>query len=104
MVEAVEVAAKQPSPSPDKKAEPQEKPIAHDSDEGGQSSTQKRKASISRKPAPAKKVRRVLSAPRKSAQDKKWEAPFVYTDSKSPLANADLRVSISSEPPLLQIN
>ncbi|KAK4042885.1 Asx homology domain-containing protein [Parachaetomium inaequale] len=88
---AVEVTAKQPSPSPDGKVEAQEKPIAHDSDEGGQSSTQKRKASISRKSAPAKKVRRVLSAPRKSAQDKKWEAPFVYTDSKSPLANADLR-------------
>jgi hypothetical protein len=26
---------------------------------------------------------------------KKWEAPFVYTDSDSPLATADLRVGLS---------
>lgn len=29
---------------------------------------------------------------RKSAKEKKWEAPFVYTDEKSPLVNVDLRV------------
>ncbi|KAK4105061.1 hypothetical protein N658DRAFT_395837, partial [Parathielavia hyrcaniae] len=64
---------------------------SHNSDEGGQSNTQKRKASISRTPAPTKKPRRVVPAQRKSAQERKWEAPFVYTDPKAPLANADLR-------------
>jgi hypothetical protein len=88
-IEAVDVATVQPTTvEPRDEAKP---PIAHDSDEDAQSSTQKRKASISRKPVPSKKPRRV-SAPKKTAQDKKWEAPFVYTDSRSSLADADLRV------------
>lgn len=33
-----------------------------------------------------------MTATRKSAKDKKWEAPFVYTDERSPLARVDLRV------------
>lgn len=67
-------------------------PSPHESDDGVQSSTQKRKASISGKSVSSKKPRRVSSAPKKSAKDKKWEAPFVYTDARSPLAQADLRV------------
>ncbi len=88
--ESVEVATAQPVTT---KTEDEAKPpIPHDSDDGAQSSTQKRKASISRKPVPSKKPRRVVAAPKKTAQDKKWEAPFVYTDSRSRLADADLRV------------
>ncbi|KAH6850789.1 Asx homology domain-containing protein [Chaetomium sp. MPI-CAGE-AT-0009] len=85
------VITKQPTASPERKVEEEKKSIAHDSDEGGQSSAPKRKASISNNPVSTKKPRQVAPTPRKSAQDKKWEAPFVYTDSKSPLANADLR-------------
>src|SRR3954451_7550122 len=33
-------------------------------------------------PAPSNKSRRAAAAPRKTAQDKKWEAPFVYTDAR----------------------
>ncbi|KAK4156479.1 Asx homology domain-containing protein [Chaetomidium leptoderma] len=94
--ETVEVAAERPTAGPTAGAtgddEVEDLSITTvGSDDGGQSSAQKRKASISRKPLPVKKPRRVASATKKSAQDKKWEAPFVYTDSKSPLANADLR-------------
>lgn len=64
------------------------------SDDENRPTAQKRKAHSSRKSAEAKKPRRTLPAARKSAQDRKWEAPFVYTDSKSPLARADLRVRI----------
>ena len=64
--------------------------IPHESDDGVQSSGQKRKASVSRKQAPAKKPRRIVVATKRS--DRKWEAPFVYTDTKSPLAHANLRV------------
>jgi hypothetical protein len=46
----------------------------HASDDGVQPSTQKRKASISRKSVSSKKPRRVSSAPKKSAKDRKWEA------------------------------
>lgn len=88
------VIAKQPTASPERKVEGEKKPLSHDSDESGQSSVQKRKASISKNPASTKKPRHAAPAARKSAQDKKWEAPFVFTDSKSPLVNADLRVSI----------
>ncbi|KAH6640913.1 Asx homology domain-containing protein [Chaetomium tenue] len=84
------VIAKQPTASPERKVEG-EKSFAHDSDGSGQSSVQKRKASISKNPASTKKPRHAAPATRKSAQDKKWEAPFVFTDSKSPLAVADLR-------------
>lgn len=71
--------------------------VTYDSDEGTQSSAQKRKASVSRKSAPAKKARHTASGARKtSAQDRKWEAPFVFTDPRSPLAYADLRVSVLS--------
>ncbi|KAL2135571.1 hypothetical protein VTI74DRAFT_8050 [Chaetomium olivicolor] len=61
------------------------------SEGNGQSGVQKRKANIASKPARAKKPRRALPVTKKSAKDKKWEAPLVYTDSKSPLAKADLR-------------
>ncbi|KAL1840726.1 hypothetical protein VTJ49DRAFT_166 [Mycothermus thermophilus] len=54
-----------------------------------QPATQKRKADAG--PGNPTKKTRPTPAPRKSAKDKKWEAPFVYTDEKSPLANADLR-------------
>ena len=88
--ETVEVATAQPATT---KTEDEAKPpTPHDSDDGAQSSTQKRKASISRKAVPSKKPRRVVATPKKTAQDKKWEAPFVYTDSRSRLADADLRV------------
>ncbi len=88
--ETVEVATTRPTTA---KTEDEVKPpTPQDSDDGAQSSTQKRKASISCKPVPSKKPRRVVAAPKKTAQDKKWEAPFVYTDSRSRLADADLRV------------
>jgi hypothetical protein len=89
------VITKQPTASPERKMDEERKSLAHDSDESAQSSLQKRKASVSNNPVSIKKPRHVAPAARKSAQDKKWEAPFVYTDSKSPLANADLRVSIT---------
>ncbi|KAK3297524.1 ASXH domain-containing protein [Chaetomium fimeti] len=87
------IIEKPPTASPERKVEgeKEKKSTAHDSDESGQSSAPKRKASISHNPGSTKKPRQVAPTPRKSAQDKKWEAPFVYTDSKSPLANADLR-------------
>lgn len=96
--EPVEVPADQPTASPKGNAEAQveaQTSITQSPDDSAHLSAQKRKASMSRKPVSSKKPRRVLSAGKKSAQDKKWEAPFVYTDAKSPLANADLRVRIS---------
>jgi hypothetical protein len=90
---AAEGAAEQSISSPKKTITPDEAP-SHNSDDGGQSSAQKRKGSIFRTPAPVKKARRVVLTTKKSAQDKKWEAPFVYTDPKAPLAKADLRVRI----------
>lgn len=99
--ETVEVNANQPTDSPEGKVEA-ENTITQPSDDSAQLSVQKRKASMSRKPVSSKKPRRVLSAGKKSAQDIKWEAPFVYTDAKSPLANADLRVSISLSSSSLQ--
>ena len=57
---------------------------------------QKRKATTQGRKAPSSKhPRRSTSGPKKSAKDKKWEAPFVLTDPKSPLTSADLRVSPS---------
>ncbi|KAK4127674.1 hypothetical protein N657DRAFT_536414, partial [Parathielavia appendiculata] len=88
--ETREVIANQPTASPKGNITADDLPC-HNSDDGGQSSTQKRKASISRTSAPAKKARRIVPAQKKSAHEKKWEAPFVYTDPKAPLANADLR-------------
>ncbi|KAK4143794.1 ASXH domain-containing protein [Dichotomopilus funicola] len=55
-----------------------------DSDEGGQSSPRKRKATTKAKSAPPKKLRL-------SAQDKKWVTPAVFTDPKSPITGVDLR-------------
>ncbi|KAK3402965.1 Asx homology domain-containing protein [Sordaria brevicollis] len=52
--------------------------------------SRKRKASEEDKSSSAKKPRHA-TAPKKTTLDKKWEAPFVYTDEKSPLTNADLR-------------
>ncbi len=46
-----------------------------------------------RKSSGSKPKRRVVSGPKKSLKERKWETPFVFTDPKSPLANADLRVS-----------
>lgn len=57
--------------------------------------SRKRKASDQDKSSTAKKPRHA-AAPKKTNLDRKWEAPFVYTDEKSPLTNADLRVRISS--------
>ncbi|KAL2260891.1 hypothetical protein VTK26DRAFT_4999 [Humicola hyalothermophila] len=64
---------------------------AHGSDDGSQTTSSKCKSRPASKPAPAKKPRPTLAALRKSAKDRKWQAPFVYTDEKSPLALADLR-------------
>ncbi|KAK4250379.1 hypothetical protein C7999DRAFT_11854 [Corynascus novoguineensis] len=95
--ETIEVNAKESAIDPDGKTEREEKLATQGSGEASQSSTQKRKASIARKPASAKKARSITSGDRKSAaQDKKWEAPFVFTNSKSPLANASLRASTRS--------
>lgn len=47
------------------------------------------------KASPKNNRRIVLTNRRKSAKQKKWKAPGVYTDPKSPLANADLRVNLS---------
>ncbi|KAK4137625.1 hypothetical protein BT67DRAFT_438878 [Trichocladium antarcticum] len=70
-------------------------------DKENQSTAPKRKGRPGASSAPAKKPRRVpvvpkkalrkKAAPRKSARDKRWDAPFVLTDSRSPLAMADLR-------------
>ncbi|KAK1780464.1 Asx homology domain-containing protein [Copromyces sp. CBS 386.78] len=51
----------------------------------------KRKASDQAKPTSAKKPRQAGAASKKTNLDRKWEAPFVYTDEHSPLTNADLR-------------
>jgi hypothetical protein len=91
--ETIEVNADQPTASPKGTIEA-ENSITQNPDDSAQISAQKRKANMSSKPVPSKKPRHVVSAGKKSAQDKKWEAPFVYTDAKSPLANADLRVRI----------
>ncbi|GAB1314351.1 hypothetical protein MFIFM68171_04561 [Madurella fahalii] len=65
---------------------------ADDSAEDGyQPTTQKRKALKNRNSSPVKRLRRLPTAVRKPAKERKWEAPFVYTDPKSPLALADLR-------------
>ncbi|KAJ4306543.1 hypothetical protein N0V88_001347 [Collariella sp. IMI 366227] len=68
-----------------------EGPRTPGSDGDGQSSVQKRKASVTKKSTPTKIPRRTLPVIKRSAKHKKWDAPFVYTDSGSPLANADLR-------------
>ena len=73
--------------------------VVHASDEGGQRASSKRKIIPASKSAPAKKPRRAPILLKKSAKDKKWEGPSAYTDEKSPLASADLRVSVF--PPLL---
>ncbi|KAL2021211.1 hypothetical protein VTK56DRAFT_7398 [Thermocarpiscus australiensis] len=65
--------------------------ITHGSGSSTRPTSQKRKAVKIRKPAPTKKPRGAPAVPKKSAQDKKWEAPFVLADPKSPLAHADLR-------------
>ncbi|EGZ67527.1 hypothetical protein NEUTE2DRAFT_142356, partial [Neurospora tetrasperma FGSC 2509] len=51
----------------------------------------KRKASDQDKSSTAKRPRHAGEAPKKTNLDRKWGAPFVYTDEKSPLTNADLR-------------
>ncbi|KHE80219.1 hypothetical protein GE21DRAFT_7949 [Neurospora crassa] len=51
----------------------------------------KRKASDQDKSSTTKRPRHAGDAPKKTNLDRKWEAPFVYTDEKSPLTNADLR-------------
>lgn len=63
-----------------------------------QPTAQKRKALKNSKSSPVKRLRRLPTAVRKSAKDRKWETPFVYTDPKSPLAHADLRVCTSPLP------
>ncbi|KAK3378148.1 Asx homology domain-containing protein [Podospora didyma] len=57
------------------------------------SSVPKRNAPRTRSQATQAKKQppRPPAAQKKTAKDKKWEAPFVYTDPKSPLAQADLR-------------
>lgn len=52
--------------------------------------SRKRKASEQDKSSTAKKPRHAAAA-KKTNLDRKWEAPFVYTDENSPLTNADLR-------------
>ncbi|KAK0727980.1 Asx homology domain-containing protein [Lasiosphaeria miniovina] len=70
----------------------------HDGD-GDDSVRVDQAASLKRKAGPrsrppstsSKKPRRAAVAPKKPTRDKKWESPFVYTDPKSPLTQADLR-------------
>jgi hypothetical protein len=92
--ETIEVIADQPPAASPKGNVEADNSATQNLDDSAQLSAQKRKASMSSKPVSSKKPRRVTSAGKKSAQDKKWEAPFVYTDAKSPLANADLRVRV----------
>ncbi|KAK3308632.1 ASXH domain-containing protein [Chaetomium strumarium] len=74
-------------------------PVRKRSAGSDRSTVQKRKAKPARLPAPAKRARAPPAAKRSrppppartSARNRKWEAPFVYTDSKSPLTKADLR-------------
>lgn len=66
--------------------------ITHGSDDEKKPNSNKRKAtSQGRKSSSTKNPRRSTSGPKKTAKDRKWEAPFVFTDPKSPLASADLR-------------
>ncbi|KAK0635289.1 Asx homology domain-containing protein [Bombardia bombarda] len=83
--------------------------MTQDTTESRQANTRKRKASaaVAQTPDPPSKKRILLknnvprkSAPstprktatsRKTAKQKKWEAPFVITDKKSPLVDVDLR-------------
>ncbi len=87
----VEVATTLPTAIVDAPGEEVKPPAPDDSDEGAQPSSQKRKAGAPRISTAAKKPRRV-AVPKQTAQDKKWEAPFVYTNPQSGLAKADLRV------------
>lgn len=84
-----------PGPTTATNGHGEESPTTPGSDGDGQSSAQKRKASVPKKSTPTKKPRRALPVIKRSAKDKKWDAPQVYTDSRSPLAHADLRVRIS---------
>jgi hypothetical protein len=56
----------------------------------------KRKASGQgrKQPAPKNARRSAPGPPRKTAKQRKWDPPFVITDPKSPLTEADLRVCI----------
>ncbi|KAL2119185.1 hypothetical protein VTJ04DRAFT_6145 [Mycothermus thermophilus] len=54
-----------------------------------QPASQKRKADTA-DIQPTKRTR-PAPAPRKTAKDRKWEGPFVWTNEKSPLGHADLR-------------
>ncbi|KAK0720660.1 Asx homology domain-containing protein [Lasiosphaeris hirsuta] len=64
----------------------------HGSDDEKKTTSNKRKAtSQGRKSSSTKNPRRLTSGSKKAAKDRKWEAPFVFSDPKSPLASADLR-------------
>ncbi|KAK4241260.1 Asx homology domain-containing protein [Achaetomium macrosporum] len=78
-----------PALTVDRDAEAQE-PMRKSSAGSDRSTAQKRKAKPAVKLSPAKRSRAPRPA-RKSAEDRKWEAPLVYTDSKSPLTKTDLR-------------
>ncbi|KAK3326256.1 Asx homology domain-containing protein [Apodospora peruviana] len=51
----------------------------------------RRRITPTRKPIPKTPSGCAPAVPRKTAKARKWEAPFVYTDAKSPLTQADLR-------------
>lgn len=63
--------------------------IAVKADEGEDAEPEKPKDSGTKAKRPS------VSGPKKSAQDRKWEAPFVFTNEKSPLDGTVLRVRTS---------
>ena len=86
-----EPAPKSPSPLSDDKKTTGRAPLEHEVQ-----SPVKRKASGQGRKQPAPKTARSSAPgpPRKTAKQKKWDPPFVITDPKSPLTEADLRVCI----------
>lgn len=88
------LAPQSPSPPADDKIATASPPH-----ENGTLSLAKRKASgQGRKQSATKNARRSAPGPpRKTAKQKKWDPPFVISDPKSPLTEADLRVCIPTE-------
>jgi hypothetical protein len=79
----------------DNEAEAEESITARQSSDDDLPRTRKRKSMVPQpwNPTPQKQPRRGAAVVKRTAKEKKWEAPFVYTDDRSPLAKADLRVS-----------
>lgn len=88
------LAPQSPSPPADDKIATASPP--HEN--GTQSPTKRKAPGQGRKQSATKNARRSAPGPpRKTAKQKKWDPPFVISDPKSPLTEADLRVCIPTE-------